>query len=520
MNNAQNTGPKVAYDPGSVHAKFLFWACFIALIATSSAFVTRFSVLSDWEQQFNLTKTQMGEIGGAGVWPFALSIILFSLVIDKIGYGTAMVFALVCHITYGVLAVLAPSFGLSNAYGVLYLASVILALGNGTVEAVINPVVATMFHKEKTKWLNILHAGWPAGLVGAGVVTMALGNADWRWKVAVIFIPAVIYGVMLIGQRWPVQERVAAGVSYMGMLQEFGFLASLLVVPIIMRQLAAVFGLPLLVEIVLDVALIAAFTAYVRSLGSVMLFVLMLIMMPLATTEIGTDGWITALMEQAMGAIGLPAVTVLVYTSFIMMVLRFCAGPIVHRLKPLGLLAASAAIAAIGLFALSKSTGVAILLVATLYALGKTFFWPTMLGIVSEQCPRGGALTLNAVGGMGMLAVGVLGLPFIGWLQDTSATSRLQRDQPALYAQVQMEKEGIFGRYTAVGPEKIKTLPQAEQAAVNQIVEKAKHDALAVMALFPTIMLVAYLLLIAYFRSRGGYKPVELLGASGSSGGH
>ena len=100
------------------------------------------------------------------------------------------------------------------------------------------------------------------------------------------------------------------------------------------------------------------------------------------------------LMEKAMGDIGLPAVTVLVYTSAIMMILRFYAGPIIHRFKPLGLLMISSAIAAVGLLLLSQSTGIMILVVATLYGLGKTFFWPTMLGVVSEQCPKGGVFLL------------------------------------------------------------------------------------------------------------------------------
>ena len=89
-----------------INSKWLFKASFIALIATSFAFVTRFAVLADWGRQFNLSSTQMGEIGGAGVWPFAISIILFSLVVDRIGYGTAMVFAFICHIAYGVMACL------------------------------------------------------------------------------------------------------------------------------------------------------------------------------------------------------------------------------------------------------------------------------------------------------------------------------------------------------------------------------------------------------------------------------
>jgi fucose permease len=513
-----------------INSKWLFKASFVALIATSFAFVTRFAVLADWGRQFNLSSTQMGEIGGAGVWPFAISIILFSLVIDKIGYGTAMVFAFVCHIAYGVMAVFwAPNASPEQAYAILFWASVILALGNGTVEAVINPVVATMFDREKTKWLNILHAGWPAGLVGAGLMTMAMGGADWRYKVGLIFFPAVIYGIMMFKQKWPVQERVAAGVSYMDMLREFGVLASLLVIPIIIRQIAVVYSLSISTEIILDAGLIFAFgysiwpkkvtiqeSKFSRILGSPILFVLMLIMIPLATTEVGTDGWITALMEKAMGDIGLPAVTVLVYTSAIMMVLRFYAGPIVHKFNPLGLLIISSGIAALGLFLLSKSTGMAILVVATLYGLGKTFFWPTMLGVVSEQCPKGGALTLNAIAGVGMLAVGVLGMPFIGMLQDNTSSELLNEKNPAIHSMVMVKNNGILGDYSSIDLDKVANLSDDDQSSIRQIIDEARHGALGYMAIFPVIMLLSFLGLNFYFQSKGGYEQKILHSSSGN----
>ena len=162
-----------------------------------------------------------------------------------------------------------------------------------------------------------------------------------------------------------------------------------------------------------------------------MFLFLMLIMIPLATTELGTDSWITPLMEPAMKeGLGLAGGWVLVYTSLIMLILRFFAGPIVHKLSPLGLLCVSAGVAALGLFFLSKATGLTILAAATLYGFGKSFFWPTMLGVAAEQFPKGGALTLNTLGGVGMLAVGVLGAPLLGFSpghQDRSAISRPTR---------------------------------------------------------------------------------------------
>jgi hypothetical protein len=237
-------------------------------------------------------------------------------------------------------------------------------------------------------------------------------------------------------------------------------------------------------------------------------------MMPLATTEIGTDGWISSLMEAPMKAAGHNPAWVLVYTSAIMMVLRFCAGPIVHKLSPLGLLATCATLAAIGLTALSKTNGATLAMIfgaATLYGIGKTFFWPTMLGLTSEQCPKGGALTLNAMGGIGMLAVGILGFPFIGGLQESTATQKLAASNPAIYQQVTMDKSYLLGPYKAIDPAKSAAITDDKaKADIDNAVTTGQFSALGKMAFFPLFMLACYLVLIGYFKSRGGYKPVQL----------
>src|SRR5262249_7488740 len=149
-------------------------ACFIALVATAFGFTVRGFILDEWARVFDLGETDKGIISGAGLWPFAISIVLFSLVIDRIGYGRAAVVAAVWHIAYVAIVCSAPLLlapegssaeavaqGRRAAFYMLYLGNFIVALGNGTVEAFINPIVATMFSREKTKWLNILHAGWP-----------------------------------------------------------------------------------------------------------------------------------------------------------------------------------------------------------------------------------------------------------------------------------------------------------------------------------------------------------------------
>jgi MFS family permease len=529
--------------------QLLFWGCFIALITTSFAFVGRMFLIGTWETQFHLDKAEAGRLAGIGIWPFALSIILFSLVIDKIGYKTAMFFAFIGHAIWAVMAV--SAYYVSDdkmAYDLLYWGSLICALANGTVEAFINPVVATMFSKQKTKWLNILHAGWPAGLVITGLLLIAMGESTpWAVKVGLIGIPAITYFVILVGLKFPQSERVTSGVSYREMLQEFGVSGAVIVAFLLVLQLMDFFSNGGTVElsgttkgvfIGAGVLMVAAFGLYTRSFGRPFLFFMILIMMPLATTEIGTDGWITGIMEGIAKSEGFNAGWILVYTSAIMLILRFFAGPIVHTLSPLGLLAISALLAVAGLFYLSTAEATAIFIAATLYGFGKTFFWPTMLGVVSEQCPKGGALTLNAISGIGMLAVGTLGFPFIGILQERAqqnaivSNEQLSKQVPGLVADGSVKPvtdktiyevlayktidEKAVDSLVAKLPEKPPSDKDWDQtkakAELKQIKDRSSQRALGGMAFFPSFMLVCYIVLIFYFKTRGGYVAEELTG--------
>ena len=526
-------------DSGS---QMLFWGCFIALITTAFGFIARMFLIPTWAQEFGLDPAQAGRLAGIGIWPFAVSIIGFSLFIDKIGYKLSMVFAFLGHIIWaimGVSAYLVSQGGNTKmAFELLYWGSLILALGNGTVEAFINPVVATMFNKEKVKWLNILHAGWPGGLVLAGIITIFMGDISWGLKVGMIAIPAVVYLFMLLPCKFPVSERVEAGVSYKEMLSEFGVLGAAIVGFLVTLQLMDFFK-PEDGELSTDltytfigigVVIVAAFGVYTRSLGRPLMFVLVLIMLPLATTEIGTDGWITGVMTGVVAGAAEDGSDlfhpgwILVYTSLIMAVLRFYAGPISHKFSALGLLAGSSLLAIIGLYALGGAVGMAaIFIAATVYAFGKTFFWPTMLGVVSEQMPKGGALSLNAISGIGMLAVGTLGFPYIGALQAEKAIEAVEATESATTAglvkdgainEELLTKKRIYevieykilnGNAAAMG-----VTDEAAAKEIDEKVAKSAQGALSNMIVFPGIMLIAYLLLMGYFKSRGGYKAQEL----------
>jgi MFS family permease len=517
------------------HDKILFWGCFIALITTSYAFISRMILCGgQFVTNFGLDKVSVGELQGAGIWPFGVSIILFSLFIDRIGYKVAMTFSFVSYLIYTALAFSAyhAIHGLSgdaliagqkHGYQLLYWGSIILGLGNGTVEAYANPIVATMFNTDKTKWLNRLHAAWPGGLVLGGLCTISLANnSDWRLTLGLILIPAFIFFVILVSLKFPKSEREQAGVSYLAMLKELGAFGAMVGFGLVFAQLGQVFGWSNGLVWGLTGAIVLIFVVVTKSFGRSILAFFIIIMIPQAITELGTDGWISSLMETPMTAAGYNSAWVLVYTSAIMVLLRFCAGPLIHKLSPLGLLAAGATLALAGLVLLSKTNGATMLVIfaaATLYGVGKTFFWPTILGLTSEQCPKGGALTLNAISGIGMLAVGILGLPFIGYLQESSATAHLRAGNPALYQSVTVEKKYLLGKYQAIDPiRSAAVISSADKETVKTAITTGQFSALGKMALFPAFLLVCYGALILYFKSRGGYKAVQLAPVAAEQG--
>ncbi len=527
----------------------LFMGCFIALVATAFAFSVRGTILKDWGLQFDLSEEQKGILGGVGLYPFAISIILFSFIIDRLGYGVSIGIAFLLHITSLVITLCATlplaaagadpealQHGQQAGYWLLYVGTFLFALGNGVVEAVINPVIATLYSKEKTKWLSILHAGWPGGIILGGLFGIAIlwgGNwvgdslpgSIWQWQMAIVFLPTIAYGLILMGQKFPVQERVEAGVSYLEMLKEFGWGSAFICCFLLVMGISQILGVagyqPILWQSALGIAAVPTvlFAFYVRSFGRPMFVFLLLVMFLLATTELGTDSWIQDIMGSALNSQE-QGILFLLYTSAIMFMLRLFAGPIVERISPLALLALSAVIAAIGLVWLASAGTLfgVLLLAATFYGIGKTFLWPATLGIVSEQYPKGGALMLNAISGVGLIAVGTIGGPLIGTMQDIDLATAVAKDIPAIYEQVVQEEEGQFFQYkkvslskldhaiqAAAGTPKQDQLMEAKEAIQVQI-GKTKQGTLAKIAILPAIMCVCYLGLLLYYRLRGGYK--------------
>ncbi len=514
--------------------KMLFWMCFIALVTTAFSFASRGMVIGQIQLEFGLTETQKGWLLGAGMWPFAIGIVSFSLIVDKIGYKTGLFSALFCHLASTFMILFGPTFWW------LFFGTLLVAIGNGIVEAVINPAVAAIFPKAKTKWLNILHAGWAGGILLGALIALSMGSGgifsslsegpiDWRWKVGILFIPAVIYGVMLIGSRFPVSERVLAGISFKEMLKEMGIIGFFFVILLVTKEIMnicanigfafigwsdpAMLGVALIITVVALIPL----GLYIRSWGRGLFILLILLMFPLATTELATDAWIKELMTPVMTRnFGLDGGWVLVFSSLIMMFLRFNCGPVVKRFGPLGILVISSFCAAVGLAFIGNVSGIWIVVAATFYAIGQTFFWPTTLGIAAERFPKGGALTLNSISAIGMLGVGILGTPLLGLLQDKQIDEQLMKKNQVVHEQViTLEKQSIYGTYHALDPAELNELEPEKQQLIENVRDDAKRYALTFVAIVPFVMGICYLGLTIYFRKKGGYKQVEICAPPG-----
>lgn len=470
--------------------KRLFVASFMTLIVAGLFFGLRASILGDWGTQFGFTKSELGAITGGGFIGFGLVILIASALAEKIGYAKLMWVAFVLHIVSAIITIAAtPVYGDGGAgneaaYWMLYVGMFMFAIAWGICEAIINPLTATLYPEEKTHYLNILHAGWPGGLILGGLIAYFFASSDaklfqvsWEILLGLFLIPTFVYGYMLFGQKFPLSEARAAGVTYMNMLKEFA------------------------APVLLFLLFLHACVGYV---------------------ELGTDSWIINIMQYLIGG---EAFLLFIYTSAIMFVLRFFAGPIVHRISPMGLLFASAVLATIGLFMLgSVATGMAIILAGTIYGIGKTFFWPTMLAVVSERFPKGGALTLGAIGGIGMLSAGILGGPGIGYTQDRFAAEFLHEKHPAVHQEyVSDSKQGFLffrevagldgakvGALLAKNPAELSATETEERAILVEASIRGGQSAFRWTALVPLTMALGYLLLIFYFRAQGGYKAIQL----------
>lgn len=589
---ALNLPTSAEAHPANAHR--LLWAGFMAILASGIGFAIRGGILGAWAKQYGFSFSEIGVIGGAGLTGFCFGIIIGGVVADKIGYGWLVVTAFLLHILSAVVtffasdAVLAGA-GLESAerattFQALYWGTFLFALANGTLEAVANPLVATLFPDNRTHYLNILHASWPAGLVLGGICGWVLGeqyNVYWKDQLALFLLPTLLYGVLFLGQAMPQSEASRQGLSVAEMFKDVGILGGLvvcfllalfladLVKPLITptfpegtgeeaikegKERAALFASIIGYAIGGALLLVIAFVTNF-SIGSFLLFVLFVAHALVGAVELGTDSWIQNitgnLLTTSEGRI------LFVFTSAVMFALRFCSDFIEKRLglSPVSILFVCAVLAFVGLQMASMITTFGFALLALgVYAVGKTFFWPTMLAVGSDRFPRTGAVAISMMGGIGMLSAGVLGSPGLGYAKDRFSGEELRGKPvyekvkakepgrfpflPEAYGIDPVKREQIEGRKKAEASKEKgeESKPASKPVSVmfqvpDAIAEKAPgpytdedkevlqgsiegdRKTLVADSFIPATMALIYLGLLVYFWSIGGYKVLHIDGS-------
>ena len=415
----------------NVNQKRLFIASCLALLVTAITFAIRAKIEGVFYDDYGLSREQIGYAFGPAFWGFALAMFAGGFFIDIVKTRTVVWMAFGMHLVGIVLLLLARDM-MS-----LFIANVFIGLGNGSVEAACNPLVATLYPDKKTKMLNRFHVWFPGGIVIGGILAylvMDILQLRWEILVSLLFIPLAIYGYMFLGQKIPETERVTSGVSYNDMMKNVGAPFTITASVILMILVASVPSLSISFDTALPFIIVGVILLLVILEGRVinkihLLFPFILFCMLLtASTELGTTQWINALLMEN----GISPMIILIVVTGIMAVGRYFAGGLIHSLNPSGVLLGSAIISTAGLLLLSISTGPAMtLLSAAVFAIGVCYFWPTMIGVASEYVPKSGALGMSILGGAGFVATSMI-LPIMGKSIETSGPDITLRNMAVL----------------------------------------------------------------------------------------
>ncbi|MEJ8817155.1 MFS transporter [Lacibacter sp. H407] len=387
----------------SINRNQLFIGSCLALLVTSLSFGIRAGILGKLGTDFNLNATQLGTIAATAFWGFPLAVIIGGMVVDLIGMKRLLELAFFFHLAGILLTIFAGGFWS------LFFSTLLVGIANGTVEAACNPLVTTLYPDKKTTKLNHFHLWFPGGIVIGTLISYYFSKfgISWQVQVGTMLIPTVIYGFLFLKLKFPVTERVAAGVSTGEMY---------------------------------------------KSLGNPLFLFMIICMFGTAITELFTGQWIDVLLRNVTDN----ALLILTVTTLVMVIGRAFAEPIVHRLSPTGVLVISAILSAAGLYLLGHSSGNTLFVGAVVFGMGVCFFWPTMLGFVAEYLPKTGAVGLNFMGGAGMFAVSVY-MMFMGKFYDEKLIAKLPAnsslaDYSAAAADSEMGKALAQAKVTA-GPE-------------------------------------------------------------------
>ncbi|GAB5449839.1 MAG: hypothetical protein Hals2KO_01670 [Halioglobus sp.] len=379
--------------------------------------------------------TMVGEALGATFTGFALTLLFGSALVDLIGMKRMLLLSALGYIAGAVGLLWATTLNADSGVELVVLVSLLLTgLGWGAVEAASNPMVAALYPEEKTHRLNILHAWWPAGIVAGGLLGFALTRfgLDWRLNMFVLLAPALVLAWLVATSVFPVTERVAAGVSYRDMFAE-----------LIRRPMFWVFWVCMFLT---------------------------------AAAELAPGQWVNIALSNIVGMQG---ILLLVYVSALMFVGRHFAGPIVDRISPIGLMFVSCLAAGIGLYLLSLADSPLLAFgAATVWGLGVCWMWPTMLAIVSERFPRGGAMAMGLMGFAGGMSIQFV-LPEMG---------------------------AIFDRAKAEAAGGVEMLDTLSQEAMVEVTRYASVESFQSVAIVPLLLLPVFGAIWLADRRRGGHQ--------------
>jgi len=415
--------------PANIQKKQLFTASCLALLVTSLSFGIRAGILGRLGEKFNLDAGQLGTIAATAFWGFPLAIVIGGLIVDAIGMKKLLIGAFVFHLAGILLTVFA------TGYWSLFISTLFVGIANGTVEAACNPLVATIHSDNKTTKLNHFHLWFPGGIVIGTLIVFLCDKLGigWQAQVGLMIIPTLIYGYLFSKLEFPVTERVASGVSSGEMY---------------------------------------------RSLLNPLFLLMIILMFGTAITELFTGQWIDVLLKNVTDN----AILLLTLETGVMVVGRAFAGPVVHKFSPQGVLLISAILATAGLYLLSHTSGDMLFVGAIIFGMGVCYFWPTMIGFVSENLPKTGAVGLNFMGAAGMFAVSLY-MIFMGGYYDRLLITKLPGGASV----------ASYSGATAT-PEMAAALMEAKKAAGPEIIN-------ATMVI-PVILSFAFAGLVIYMRSR------------------
>lgn len=361
----------------NINKNKLFIACCLALTVTAMTFAIRAGILGQLSQDFSLSDTQLGWINAMAFLGFPVATMLGGLLYNFLGAKKLVLIAFIGHLLGLLLTMNAEGFW------TLLISSFCIGFANGSVEAACNPLIADVYHKNKTTMLNRFHVWFPGGVVIGALISKGMTDMSFGWQaqIAIMLVPTLIYGYLIFTQKFPETTNINTSTSV---------------------NIKALFS-PLFL-----------FIAFCMTLTT--------------TSELGTQQWI----ERILGSSGASPMIIMAMITGVMAVGRYFAGPLIHKFNPAGVLLYSAIVTTLGIYSMSIATGNMVYFSALLFALGVTYFWPTMVGFVAENIPKSGALGMSILGGIGMFAVSMWN-PIIGsWIDKARLEALTVNSSPEL----------------------------------------------------------------------------------------